>query len=275
MAQSSNNFTGGSIPSFYEHGLGPNIFHDYADDLVNRSGGIGASRILELAAGTGIVSRRLRDAMSPHAKLVVTDLSGDMLEIASSKFDPNEGVEFVPADAMALPFDDSEFDAIICQFGVMFFPDKPSSFREAARVLTSGGSYIFNTWGPMSANPYSRISHEVVSEFFPVDPPGFYKAPFSYGNPVEVKNDLNAAGWKDVEHETVHLNKTITDPRAFAKAMIFGTPTIDLIRLRGGIDPEDVVYAIHQRFLDQFGGGPTVMPLEATAFVCRAPTKTH
>ena len=273
MAQSTNDFTGGSIPSFYEDGLGPNIFHDYADDLAVRSGGIAASTMLELAAGTGIVSRRLRDAMSPHAKLVVTDLSGDMLKIASSKFDPNEGVEFVPADAMALPFDDSEFDAIVCQFGVMFFPDKPGSFREAARVLKSGGRYIFNTWGPMSANPYSRISHEVVTEFFPVDPPGFYKAPFAYGDPVEVKNDLNAAGWNDVEHETVHLNKSITDPHAFAKAMIFGTPTIDLIRLRSSVDPDDIVDAIHQRFLDQFGDGPTIMPLQATVFLCRAPIK--
>jgi SAM-dependent methyltransferase len=273
MAQSKNDFTGGSIPSFYENGLGPNIFHDYADDLAIRSGGISGSRILELAAGTGIVSRRLRDAMSPHASLVVSDLSDDMLEIASGKFGSDEDVEFVLADAMALPFDDSEFDAIVCQFGVMFFPDKPNSFKEAARVLTSGGRYIFNTWGPMSANPYSRISHETVSEFFPVDPPGFYKAPFAYGDPVEVRNDLNAAGWDDVEHETVHLNKPVTDPHAFAKAMIFGTPTIDLLRERGGVDPDEIVDVIHRRFLDQFGDGPTIMPLQATVFICRAPTK--
>jgi ubiquinone/menaquinone biosynthesis C-methylase UbiE len=261
----------GTIPDFYDTGLGPNIFHDYADDLAARAGAHGARHVLELAAGTGILSRRLRDVLSPDARLVVTDLNQPMLDLASRKFSSAENVEFSEADAMNLSFSDDEFDMIVCQFGVMFFPDKPASYREAARVLKPNGHYIFNTWGPMSANPYSQISHEVVAQFFPGNPPGFYEAPFSYGDPVDVKRDLNAAGWQDVHHETIDFDKEILDPEAFANAMIHGTPMVDEIRQRGGVDPQDVVDLILEQYYDRFGTGPAIMPLQATSFVCRAP----
>ncbi len=261
----------GTIPDFYDTGLGPNIFHDYADDLAARAGAQGPRHVLELAAGTGILSRRLRDALSPDAHLVVTDLNQPMLDLASRKFSPGENVEFAEADAMNLSFPDDAFDMIVCQFGVMFFPDKPASYREAARVLKPNGHYIFNTWGPMSANPYSQISHEVVARFFPDNPPGFYKAPFSYGDPVDVTRDLNAAGWHNVEHETIDFDKEILDPAAFANAMIHGTPMVDEIRQRGGVDPKDVVDLILEHYHDRFGSGPAIMPLQATSFVCRAP----
>jgi ubiquinone/menaquinone biosynthesis C-methylase UbiE len=169
MNDSANQFVG-SIPENYDNGLGPNIFIDYADDLARRAGAAGASDVLELAAGTGIVSRRLRDALAPDARLTVTDLNPPMLGVAQAKFSDGEAVVFTPADAMALPFGDAQFDLIVCQFGVMFFPDKIASYREAARVLRPGGRYIFNTWGTMEANPFSLIAHEVTARFFPDDP---------------------------------------------------------------------------------------------------------
>ena len=165
MAETNVQFVG-SIPENYDRGLGPNIFADYAEDLALRAGRVGAGSVLELAAGTGIVSRKLRDVLAPEVKLVVTDLNPPMLDVARSKFRVGERVEFAEADAMALPFTDAEFDVIVCQFGVMFFPDKVASFREAARVLRPGGHYVFNTWGTMSANPFSEIGHEVTARFF-------------------------------------------------------------------------------------------------------------
>ena len=140
----------GDIPSNYDTGLGPNIFFDYADMIVKRSSEVAASNVVELAAGTGIVSRRLWDYLSPETRLVVTDLNEPMLDIARGKFSDSDNIEFTVANAMNLPFEDSGFDLIVCQFGVMFFPDKPASYREAARVLHSGGHYILNVWGPTS-----------------------------------------------------------------------------------------------------------------------------
>jgi ubiquinone/menaquinone biosynthesis C-methylase UbiE len=189
MNNTANQFVG-NIPENYDKGLGPNIFHDYADDLARRAGSSGASNVLELAAGTGIVSRRLRDALAPDARLTVTDLNPPMLEAAQAKFSDGEAVEFTQANAMELPFGDGQFDLVVCQFGVMFFPDKIASYREAARVLRPGGRYIFNTWGAMEDNPFCMVAHEVTTRFFPDDPPGFYRVPFSYADPGVVTGDL-------------------------------------------------------------------------------------
>jgi SAM-dependent methyltransferase len=259
----------GSIPENYDRGLGPNIFHDYAEDLARRVGEIGPANVLELAGGTGIVSRKLRDALADAARLVVTDLNAPMLEVAGGKFRDGERVEFMPADAMALPFDDAAFDLIACQFGVMFFPDKIASFREASRVLKPGGSYVFNVWGDMAANPFSQCAYDVGARFFPDDPPGFYRVPFSYGDPRVVRADLQASGWAAIECETIALQKTVLDSAAFARGIVFGNPLIEEIRQRGGVDANDVVEALIKEFRDRFGPEPFTMPLEATVFVAR------
>jgi SAM-dependent methyltransferase len=191
--------------------------------------------------------------------------------VARKKFTETEAMHFTPADAMALPFDDSEFDLIVCQFGVMFFPDKVASYREATRVLRPGGRYIFNTWGPMSANPFSEIGHEVTARFFPDNPPGFYQVPFSYADPGTVVGDLKKAGWIDVEHETIPLQKTVTDLTRFARGMVFGNPLISEIQQRGGVDPNDVAHAILREFRSSWGTEPATMPLQATVFTGRTP----
>ncbi len=270
MTQNASQFVG-SIPENYDAGLGPNIFHDYADDLARRAGETGARDVLELAGGTGIVSRRLRDALAPEARLVVTDLNPPMLDVARGKFEAGETVEFAPADAMALPFDDGAFDLIVCQFGVMFFPDKVASFREAARVLRPGGRYLFNTWGAMEANPFSQIAYEVTEHFFPDDPPGFYRVPFSYHDPAAVIEDLKAAGFAGVGHATLPLEKRIGDLAGFAQGLVFGNPLIDEISQRGGVAPEAVRDAIVDRFLTRLGPEPITMPLQATVFWGNAP----
>src|SRR5258708_18980616 len=125
----------GSIPENYDRGLGPMIFADYAKDIARRGASHRPSRVLETAAGPGIVSRCLRDLLPTSTSLTVTDLNPPMLDVARAKFRPSESVEFQPADATALSFGDGAFDAVVCQFGVMFYPDKDRSYREAHRVL--------------------------------------------------------------------------------------------------------------------------------------------
>lgn len=261
----------GRIPDFYDSGLGPYLFRDYAEDLARRARGLGASSVLELAAGTGIVSRLLRDALPPAARLVVTDLNPPMLAVARGKFRQDEPVEFAPADAMALPYADAEFDLVVCQFGVMFFPDKPASFREAARVLRPGGHYLFNTWGPPPANPFSEVVQGVVERFFPGDPPGFYRVPFSYGDPAMVRDDLAAAGWEELEQQTLHRSRTVADPAVFARGIVYGNPLILEILQRGGAGPGEVERAVLDGLLARFGPAPFTMPQQATVFACRRP----
>jgi len=142
-----------------------------------------------------------------------------MLDIAAAKFSHDEAVQFVPADAQALPFSDREFDLLVCQFGVMFFQDKPGAFREAARVTQPGGTYLFSTWGTITENPFARIAHEATAAFFPDNPPGFHLVPFSYADPDTVKADLENTGWRDVEYVDTPLRKTIPYLAEFARGL--------------------------------------------------------
>ncbi|KIC29437.1 class I SAM-dependent methyltransferase [Leisingera sp. ANG-M6] len=268
MPDNSASFTG-DIPSHYDSGLGPVIFYNYADDLAARCRNLAPQNVLELAAGTGIVSQRLRRRLAPDCTLTVTDLNEPMLQLAKAKLSDTTSVTFQPADAMALPFADGSFDLIACQFGVMFFPDKAAAFREAARVLKPGGHYVFNVWAPMAKNPFAEIADLAAAEFFPADPPGFYKVPFHYGDPEAVKGDLNDDDWSGIRHETVRQDKTIDDPEKFAEALVYGNPMIDEIRSRGGVDPDEVASAILDALRGRFGPPPLRMPLEAVVFTCR------
>lgn len=268
MQEGANQFVG-SIPENYDQGLGPHIFEDYADDIARRAAALAKDSVLELAAGTGIVSRRLRDSLSLDVTLSVTDLNAPMLEIARVKFLDDEAVEFLPADALALSFDDAAFDLLVCQFGVMFFPDKVAGFREAARVLKPGGHYLFSTWGTLAENAFADLAHSVSGQFFPEDPPGFYHVPFSYADPATVLADLEAAGWADVAYESVIVDKIVSDPGLFARGLVFGNPLIDEIRKRGGVDPQDVAAAMENAFLAEFGPAPFSMKLQATVFTAR------
>ncbi len=270
MTEAASRFVG-SIPQIYDTGLGPVIFEGYAADMAERAARAGAGAVLELAAGTGIVSRKLRDRLSPGARLVATDLNPPMLELAARKFRPDEAVEFRPADAMQLPFGDASFDLVVCQFGVMFFPDKRASFREVWRALRAGGRYLLNVWGPMAANPFAQIAFDVGARVMPDNPPVFYRVPFSYADPSVVQSDLASAGFEDVRFEVVRLSKPVEDWTPFAHALVHGNPFIEEIGRRPEISPETVVAAVEDALRERLGPAPALMPLEAIVFEARKP----
>jgi ubiquinone/menaquinone biosynthesis C-methylase UbiE len=261
----------GDIPQHYDQCMGPIIFADYAAEMAKRATAHGPARVLETAAGTGIVTRQLRDALPSGSQLTATDLNPPMLEIARAKFKAGERVEFKPADAMALPFVDGCFDAVVCQFGVMFYPDKDKSYREVYRVLAPGGRYLFSIWDSHRYNPFGRIVHEVVGSFFPVDPPQFMRVPFSYEFDA-IKASVIEAGFIDFNAAVIGRNKQIPDARNFARGVVYGSPVIEQVRARGGIDPEEIVAAVAQRLRREFGADPGQMPLQAIFFSARKPS---
>ena len=259
MSGHAADFTG-SIPEYYDLYLGPVLFADYAADIAQRTAAACPAHVLELAAGTGIATRQLRNRLPTGARITATDLNPPMLAVARTKFQPEEQVEFRPADATALPFPDNTFDAVVCQFGVMFFPDKDKSFREVYRVLAPGGRYLFNVWDP------SRGHHpttEVVASFFLSDPPQFYKVPFSYHRIDPIKDSLEAAGFFDLKFTVLTFEKEIGNANAFARGLIHGNPFIDEIRKRGGADPDHVVDALTNALHEQYGEDPAPMTLQA------------
>src|SRR6266404_4632332 len=134
----TDKFFAGSIPKLYESYLVPLIFEPYAADIAGRLASRSPGRVLEIAAGTGVVTRALVSTLPDRTAIVATDLNQTMLDQAAVT-GTRRPVEWRQADAMQLPFTDGAFDAVVCQFGVMFFPDKPKAFAEARRVLKPGG----------------------------------------------------------------------------------------------------------------------------------------
>src|SRR3954468_20091235 len=169
----------GSIPGLYHRLLGPLLFEPYAWDLAARAGALAPQKILETAAGTGIVTGALmREA--PKAEIVATDLNQAMLDVAGGRL-MSWRVRLQQADAQALPFDDASFDAVVCQFGAMFFPDRAAAYREARRVLKRGGRFLFNVWDRLDRNPVTAAVAEAVAAMFPDDPPRFFeRTPFGH-----------------------------------------------------------------------------------------------
>ena len=225
--------------------------------------------VLETAAGTGIVTRRLRDALPATANLTSTDLQTPMLDIARTKFRTGERISLQTADATALPFGDATFDVVVCQFGVMFFPDKDLAYREAMRVLKSGGTYLFSVWDSHANNPFARVTQEMIEATFPVDPPGFMKIPFGYGfDPI--KTSLGAAGFTGITASVVQLRSDVIDTERYARGFVYGSPIIDQVKARGGIDPEQLVSSLTASFRHEFGK-PSRTMLQAIVFSARKP----
>lgn len=258
----------GSKPEIYDRCLGPRIFADYATDIATRAAARAPKRVLELAAGTGIVTRKLRDALPADAHLTATDLNEPMLEIAEGKFQAGEQVEFGPADACNLPFGNAMFDCIVCQFGVMFFPDKGLSYREAHRVLAPGGSYVFNVWDSLDTNPFAGIADGAFCDFFDADPPQFHKVPFQYHDRDAIAADLQEAGFSDVTIVEVPLENEIPSAEEFAYGLVHGGPAIDAIKERGNVSQEEATSTVANAIATAFGD-PGKMLLNAIVVEAR------
>ena len=254
----------GSIPKLYEEYLVPLIFEPYAADLVNRVASRSPARVLEIAAGTGVATRKLASVLPETASIVATDLNQPMLDLAS-EVGTKRPVEWRQADAMQLPFEDSVFDAVVCQFGVMFFPDKSKAFSEARRVLSSRGVFIFNVWDRIEENEFADTVATALESLFPKDPPRFLaRTPHGYYDLAAIARDLKTGGFSSSPHiSTVAARSQATSPRVPAIAYCQGTPLRSEIEARGksrlGEATDIAAGAIAQRF----GLGPVDGKIQA------------
>ncbi|PWE16668.1 methyltransferase type 11 [Marinicauda salina] len=271
MRESDAQFVG-DIPANYDAHLGPVLFEAYADDLARRAARGSPARVLELAAGTGILTERLHGALGEIDRFVVTDLNAPMLEIARTKLPDAAGAKFTACDAAALDFPDDAFDLVACQFGVMFFPDRAAAYREALRVLEPGGRYVFNSWAGMEDNPFTLVAQAVMERVFPDYPPAFMNTPFGYADPETIAGDLEAAGFAVAGSETVAVDSPVESWESFARGLVHGNPTAEEVRSRGGTDPDDLVAALAGALRADFGPEPGTVSLKAHVVEAEAPS---
>ena len=223
----------GSIPKLYEEYLVPLIFAPYAQDLARRVADAKPAHVLEIAAGTGVVTRAMDRVLPAATSVTATDLNEAMLSEAAAR-GTQRRVQWRQADAMQLPFDDESFDVVVCQFGAMFFPDKPQAFREAARVLRPSGLFLFNVWDRIEDNEFADCVTSALAALFPADPPRFLaRTPHGYHDRRAIERDLASGGFTASPRvDTLAARSRATSPKVPAMGYCQGTPLRNEIEAR-------------------------------------------
>ena len=264
----------GSIPEIYDAHLGPLLFDFSGADLAARVGSrlIEGGHLLEVACGTGISTEHLRRVLPPATtRILATDLNEAMIAFAKSKRGHLPEVVFEPADVLALPYRDAEFDAVICQFGIMFFPDKLAGLAEMAWVLKPGGILAFNVWDSQERNRVAEISHQTIAKFFPDNPPDFLKLPFSCAEIDPIKTLVQRVGFVDLNIHVVAAVVKRGDAHHVARGFVAGNPGIHEIRERASADPETIIEAVAAAIEAEFGPVPLEIPLQEIVYLAPKP----
>jgi SAM-dependent methyltransferase len=254
------------MPVIYDRVLGPTLFQPFAVDLARRVAEFNPSRVLELAAGTGRATAELIRVL-PDAEVIATDLNPAMVEHGSLRV---PGAHWRQADAQTLPFPDNTVDVVVCQFGAMFFPDKPAAFAEAGRVLRPGGRLVGNVWGPVDGHDFERAVVAALRTLFPDDPPKFLETfPHGYADADRLRTDIEAGGLVCRQVETVTLRGTADSVADLARGYCTGTPLRGEIEARGELGAS--TEALASLLCRALGDGPVVGAMTANVFVAQSP----
>jgi ubiquinone/menaquinone biosynthesis C-methylase UbiE len=260
----------GSIPELYDDYLVPLIFETFASDLAARVASLAPEAVLETAAGSGVVTRAVAPHLGDAARYVVSDLNQPMLEVAAERQGPDERITWQQADALELPFDDGSFDAVLCQFGVMFFPDRVAGYREARRVLGDGGSFLFNVWDRIEENEFADVVTRAAAEVFPDDPPRFLaRTPHGYNDVEIIRDEVAAAGFANVSIETIDATSVAPSPRHPAVAYCKGTPLRNEIEERDADLLETVTERATEAIAERYGSGPVSAKIRGHVVVAK------
>jgi ubiquinone/menaquinone biosynthesis C-methylase UbiE len=256
VAKSDGNFAG-AIPDLYDRMLVPLIFQNYALDLAQRIAALRPRNVLEIAAGTGVLTRAMAPLLDASAQIVASDLNQPMLDVAMREQPDGHPVEWRQADALALPFEPQRFDVVACQFGAMFFPDKVRGYSEVHRVLKPEGHFFFNVWESLAKNDFARAVEETLAHMFPSDPPRFMgRTPHGYGDEAIVRADLEAAGFQTIAVEQIAHRSRAASARNVAFTYCQGTPLRAEIEARDPSGLDAITGEVAEVLRRQFGSGP-------------------
>jgi SAM-dependent methyltransferase len=256
----------GSMPEAYDRWLAPAVFQPFAVDLARRAARLSPRRVLEIAAGTGVLTRELVAAI-PAAEVTATDLNTAMVEFGSRRV---PAAAWQQASALHLPFDDNQFDLVICQFGVMFFPDRSAAFGEMRRVLTADGGLLFNAWSSVDTHDFAAALMAGVMRVFPDHPPTFIMdVPHGYSDPGQAVADLAAGGLECVSTESVTLAGQSGSAADVAVGFCTGTPLRMAIEGRGDLMTTTAV--VGAEMTARLGAGPVTAKMTAYVIEARLP----
>ncbi|MGN6089020.1 MAG: class I SAM-dependent methyltransferase [Actinomycetales bacterium] len=254
----------GDMAAAYEDYLVPTVFAPFAVDTAARVATATPrppERVLEVAAGTGAVARELVAAL-PRASVTATDLNPAMVEVGLARVPT---ATWLQADALALPWPEAVFDAVVCQFGVMFFPDRVAGLQEMARVLQPGGVLVVSTWGPLEQHEPGWLVTRAVTKALGGEPPFLRSIPHGYHDRAQIESDVEAAGLELVSLDDVTLSAS-SSPRKLAMGFCHGTPIRAALEEAGDLETLTKLVARRLEELD----GPAPRQRSMTALVITA-----
>ena len=261
-AASDNYDFSGSVAEHYDHYLGPLYFEPYAEEVAGRVKGMAINTALELAAGTGRVTNHLRKALTKNARLIASDLSADMLEVAKEKL-KGENVEWRVIDATELPFDDNSIGLIVCCFGYMFVPEKMKAYSEALRVLKKGGMLLFTTWDRLSTLGTSNVFRTVAKKYLPDPPPAFFGLPYSMHDEAPIKDNLKKTGFSKVQIEKVEKTSYCESAKKATEGLTQGGVIYNEIMKTNPAWMDEIREQVEKQLTEKFGAAPMVAPMSA------------
>jgi len=252
----------GAIPKHYEEYLGPMFFEPYAIEVANRVDPSSVKLALELASGTGRVTRRLRQVLPRTAKLIASDISEDMLSVAKEKLrDMDIDWQFI--DAQELPFDDNSIDLVVCCFGYMLVPDKSKAFAEAYRVIRPGGMLMLTTWDTLESNGASYTYRKAAKKYLGDPLPESYNAPFSMNDMNLIRSLLEGAGFLKIVVERVPKFSISETAKDATTGLAQGGLIYNEIMKRNPAWMEEIMGAVEKELAEKYGPGPTMAPMSA------------
>lgn len=253
----------------YDRFLGSALFEPYAVDLAGRVPDLTEGSVLEMACGTGILTQQLRTRLKPSVALTATDINSGMLDYAQNKLKKLKGIDWREADIAALPFPEALFNVVLCQFGLMFVPNRNRAFQEMRRVLVNGGMLAVSVWDRMDVNPWGVAVHKTIEKLFPDNPPQFFKAPFNFADADVLRTLLNANGFDQITIQRVSMECRSNSARSLAIGMIEGAPILAEIQERGG-SSGPIVDAVANAFAHLGGDSPFRTTMQAIVVTARA-----
>ncbi|RXT47807.1 class I SAM-dependent methyltransferase [Bradyrhizobium betae] len=260
----------GSIPKIYDEYLVPMIFAVYADDIARRIAALSPSVLLEIAAGTGAVTRAVAAALPRGVRYVATDLNEPMLAVAARRQADDDRITWRQADATDLPFGDAEFDVVCCQFGAMFFPDRVKAYGEMKRVLRGDGTFVFNVWDRIEDNVLTHEATLALGKMFPDDPPRFMvRTPHGYHDKADIKADLERAGFRDISIETRSEISRAPSAEYVATALCQGTPLRSEIEARDASGLQAATDVVAEAIRTRHGSGAVEGKIQAIVIEAR------
>lgn len=267
IAQQPSVSFSGNIPAFYDAYLGPLFFEPFSLDMAERISALRPKKVLELACGTGRLTRHLIRTLPGNPEITATDINPAMLAYAGEQLKDEPSIRWDMVDAVSLPYADNSFNCIVSQFGVMFYSDRPKAYAEAYRALKPDGMLLCLAWDKLSNNPAALITHQTLEHFFPVDTPGFYQIPFSYHDEHLIQYDLALGGFKEMYSVLISLTGYASTAEAAAKGLLEGTPAYTAIMERDEALMQPLQRELSARLAERFGATDLKVPLQARLFV--------